>query len=91
LQPAGQQVQLSFRHLAFKTQKEPVVDVGQVIDAIGVDDQGVGEAGQLQQPGQIGVGAGQAGDLQPEHRADLAHADPADQLLEPVATGGAAP
>ena len=90
LQPAGQPVQLGFRHLAFHAQQQPVVDVGQVIDAVIVDDQGVGQAGQLQQAGQIGVGASQPGYLQPEHRSDLAQTHPGDQRLEPVSMGGAA-
>ena len=90
-QPAGQQVDLSFRHLALEAQKEAVVDVGQVVDTVGVDDQGVGQAGQLQQPGQVGVGTSQPGDLQPEHCPDLAQAHPRDQVLEPVPVGDAAP
>ena len=79
------------RHLALEAQKQPVVDVGQVIDAVAVDDQGGRQAGQLQQAGQVRVGAGKAGDLQPEYRPDLAQAHPGDQLLEPVPVGGAAP
>jgi hypothetical protein len=91
IQPAGQPVELSFGHLALQTQEEPVVDVGQLIDAVAVDDQGAGQAGQLQQAGQVRVGAGKPGHLQPEHRTDLAHAHPGDQLLEPFPVGGAAP
>jgi hypothetical protein len=88
--PAGQPVQLCFAHLALKPEKEPVVDVGQLIDAVAVDDQGGCQAGQLQQAGQVGVGAGKPGDLQPEHRPDLAQAHPGDQLLEPFPVAGAA-
>ena len=89
--PAGQPVELCLAHLALEAQQEPVVDVGQVIDAVVVDDQGVGQAGQLQQAGQVRVGAGKPGDLQPEHRPDLAQAHPGDQVLEPVPVAGAAP
>jgi hypothetical protein len=90
LQPAGQPVQLGLRHLALHAQQQPVVDVAQVIDAVVVDHQGVGQAGQFQQAGQVGVGAGQPGDLETEHRPDLAQTHPGDQRLEPVAVRGAA-
>ena len=90
LQPAGQQVQLGLAHRALQPQQQPVVEVGQVVDAVAVDDQGVGQPGQLQQPGQVRRGAGQPGDLQPEDRADLAQAHPRDQPAEPVAALGRA-
>ena len=89
--PAGQPVELCLAHLALESQQEPVVDVGQVIDAVVVDDQGVSEAGQFQQAGQVRVGAGKPRDLQPEHRPGLPQAHPGDQLLEPVPVAGAAP
>jgi hypothetical protein len=88
LQPAGEQVQLGLAHGAFQSEQQPVVEVGQVIDAVTVDQQRVGEAGQFQQPGQIGRGTGQPGDLQPEDGADLAQADPRHQSTEPVAALG---
>ena len=89
--PAGQPVELCFRHLALESQQQPVVDVGQVIDAVVVDDQGGCQAGQFQQAGQVRVGAGKPGDFQAEHRPDLAQADPGDQVLEPVAVRCRAP
>ena len=49
LEPPGQEVQLGLGHWFLQAQQEPVVEVGQVVDAIGVDDQRVGQAGQLQQ------------------------------------------
>jgi hypothetical protein len=50
LQPAGEQVQFRFGHGAFQPQQQPVVEVGQVVDAVAVDDEGVGQPGQFQQP-----------------------------------------
>ncbi len=85
---AGQDVQLGLRHGAFQPQQHPVVKIRKVVDAVGVDDQGVGQAGQLQQLGQVGRGAGQAGDLQAEDGTNLAQADPAHHLLEPGAALG---
>jgi hypothetical protein len=37
LEPAGQQVQLGLAHRALQAQQQPVVEVGQVVDAVGVD------------------------------------------------------
>ena len=84
LQSASQQVQLGLAHRALQAQQQPVVELGQVVDPVGVDDQRVGEPGIFQQPGQVRRRAGQPRDLQPEDRADLAEADPRDQPLEPV-------
>ena len=39
LEPPGQEVQLGFGHGALQAEQEPVVEVGQVVDAVGVDDQ----------------------------------------------------
>ena len=81
--PSGQEMQFRFGHRALQAEEEAVVEVRQVVDAIGVDDQGVGEPGQLQQAGQVRRRAGQAGHLQAQNGADLPHAHPTDQLLEP--------
>ena len=88
VEPAVQQVQFGLAHLAFEAQQQPVVDVGQVVDAVGVDDEGVGQPGDFQQPGQVGVRAGQPGDLQPEDRAGLAGAHPSQQVPEALTVGG---
>jgi hypothetical protein len=69
----------------FQAEQQPVVEIGQVVDAVAVDQQSVGQAGQFQQPGQVGRGTGQPGDLQPEDRADLAETDLRYQSAESVA------
>ncbi len=53
LQAAGQEVQLGLRHRPLEPQQQTIVEVRQVVDPVGVDDQGVGQAGQLQQAGQV--------------------------------------
>ena len=47
LEASGQDVQLRLRHLALQAQQEPVVEVGQVVDAVGIDHQCLGQAGKL--------------------------------------------
>ena len=83
LQPAGQKMQLGLGHLVLHAQHQPVVDIGQIVDPIGVDDQRVGQAGQLQQAGQVRGGSGQSGHLEAENGAHLAQTDPAEEILEP--------
>jgi hypothetical protein len=43
-----------------------------VVDPIGVADQGVGQAAEIEQAIPVGVVAGQARDLQAEHDTDMA-------------------
>jgi hypothetical protein len=69
--PAGQKVQLRLRHRALQPERETVVEVRQVVDPVGVDDQGVGEPGQLQQPRKVGRRARQARHLETEDGTDL--------------------
>ena len=48
VQATGQQVQLGLTHRAFQSQQEAVVEVGQIVDTVAVDEKGVGQPGQLQ-------------------------------------------
>ena len=58
-QPRGQagldQVQLGLRHGALEPEHEPVIEIGRVIDAVSVGDQGVGDRAQIQQLIPVGV------------------------------------
>ncbi len=83
VQPPGHHVQLHLPHGALEAQQHPIVDIGGVVDAVWVDQQGCRDPGELHQPGHVGVAAGQPGDLDPKDRPDLAPADPHDQLVEP--------
>ena len=82
LQPPGHDVQLRLAHRGFQAQDQPVVEIRQVVDPVAVDEQRTGQPGHLRQPGQVRVRAAQPGDLQPEHRPDLAQAHPRHQLPE---------
>src|SRR6266511_499230 len=68
-------------HRALQPQQQPVVEVGQLVNAVSIDHQRVDEPSQLQQAGQVGRRAGQARHLQAENGADLAQAHPPHQLL----------
>jgi hypothetical protein len=75
-------VELYFSHGPLEPQEHPVVDIAWIVDAAGVDQQSAGDLGELHQPGDVGVAAGQPGDLDPEDRTHVAAADPRHQVGE---------
>ena len=91
VEPGPQDVQLGLGHGALHAQQHPVVEQPGMVDAVGVGDQRVGHPGQVQQPVPVGVVAGQPGDLQRQHDADLPEPDLRGQLGEPGPAGGAGP
>ena len=60
-QPGAEQMEFGLAHGALEAEEEPVVEVGGVVDAVLVEDQGVGEGAQLEQPVPVGVVAGEDG------------------------------
>jgi hypothetical protein len=53
-------MKFGFRHLAFETQQQSVIETGRVIQPILVQDQGVVVRADLQQPLPVGVVARQS-------------------------------
>ena len=74
----------------FQTEQQAIVEIAEIVRAIGIDDERVGQAGQFQQARQIGGGACQARDLQAKDGADLSQTDAADQISEAAAPFGGA-
>jgi hypothetical protein len=85
LHPGGDDVQFGLGHLRLQAEDQPVVEVMQVIDPVGVDDQRVGQPAELKQPVVLRVVAPQPRDLQAEDRADFPQAHPPDHLLVTLA------
>jgi hypothetical protein len=83
--PGPQHVQFSLAHSPLKPEQEPVVELGGVVDAVLVQDQGVGEGADLEQAVPVRRTAGQARHLQAEHHPDLAQTDGGHQALEALA------
>jgi len=81
----AQDVELGLAHRPFQAEQQPVVEVHRVVEAVLVENEGVGQGADLEQPVPVGRAASQTGDLQAEHDPDLAHSDRGDQLLEPLA------
>ena len=59
-----------------------------MIDAIGVADQGVGHAAEVEQAIPVAVVAGEARDLEPEHDPDVTEGDLGGQASEAAAVAG---
>ena len=78
----SQHMQLSFRHRPLHAQQQPVIELRGVINAVLVQDQGVGQSADLEKAVPVRGAAGQPADLETEHHADLAHADGGHQALE---------
>ena len=83
VEAGSQDMQLGFAHGALEPEQEAVVEEGGMIDAVGVADQRIGEAAQLDEAMPIGVVARQARDLEPEHEADVSERDFGGEPGEP--------
>ena len=84
-------MQLGLAHLAFHAQQQSVVELAGVVEAVLVADQGAGHGAQLEQLVPVGGVTGQPGAFQAEHDPGPAQRHLGDQVLEPLAVGGAAP
>jgi len=78
-------MELGFRHRPLEAKKQPIIEVGGVVEAVLIQDKGIGEGADLKQPVPIRGAAGQAGDLEAEHYPHLAQADGGHELLEAFA------
>ena len=80
-------MEFRFAHGALEAEKQPVVEVTGTVDAVLVEDQGVGQGAQFQQPMPVGAVARQPGDFEAEHDAGAPHAHLGDETLEPFPVG----
>ena len=68
-QPGAQQMEFGPAHRALEAEKQPVVEVAGAVEAVFVEDQGVRQGAQFQQPMPVGAVARQPGDFEAEHDA----------------------
>ena len=80
-------MQLRLAHGALESEDQTVVEQGRVVDAVGIGDQGIGHAAQVQEPVPVGVIARQARDLEAQDDADLGEGDIGRQPGEAGALG----
>ena len=84
-------MQFGFAHGAQDSQEQAVVVLSGIIDAVLVDDQGVGQGTDLDESIPVAARTGQAGGFQAEDGAGAAEADLGHQVLEAIATEGGGP
>lgn len=84
-QPAAQPMQFGLAHRAPESQQQAIVVLVGIVEAVFVDDQGLGQRADLQEPIPIAAGAGQARGFQAQDRPGPAHAHFGEQLLEAIA------
>lgn len=80
-------MELGFRHRALEAEQQAIIEVRRIVDAVFIENQGLGEGAHLQQPMPVARVPGQARHLQAQHDADARHPHFAHQLLEALAIG----
>ncbi len=77
--------------MPFHAQKQAIVKVSRIVEAVFVADEGAGQAAELEELVPVGGVTGQPGAFQSEHDPGPAQGHLGDQLLEsfPVGGGGA--
>ena len=88
VQARAQDMQLGLAHGALEAEQQTIVEQRGMIDAVGIADQGVGEAAEIEQAIPIGVVAREARDFEAEHDADVASATSAVRRAKPVRSPG---
>ena len=78
-------MQLGLAHRALEAEQEAVVELGRIVDAVFIEDEGCGQGAQLDEAMPIGRVAGEPRDFQAHDDAGLAECHFADEFLEAVA------
>ena len=84
-EPRPQHIQLGLAHGALEPKQQPVVEQRRMIDAVGIADEGIGEAAQIEQAIPIGIVAGEPRDFEAEHKTDVAERDLCGEPCEAAA------
>jgi hypothetical protein len=75
-------VQFRFRHRSFQPQQQAVIELGRIIDPIGVGNKRIEQRADLQKLMPIAARSGQPRHLNPENQPDIAEADFRHQSLK---------
>ena len=78
-------MQFGLAHGALEAQEEPVIVLTRIVDAVLIDDEGVGEGANLDEAVPVAVVAREPGDLQAQDGASLTQAHRGHEVLEAVA------
>src|SRR5215468_2604188 len=77
-------MEFGLTHRTLEAEHQSVVEHGRMIDAVGVADERVGEAAQIEQAIPVGVVAGETRDLEAEDDADMAQCDLGGEPGKPI-------
>jgi hypothetical protein len=83
--PRLNHMQFGFTHGALESKQEPVIEIGGMVEAVLIENQGIAEPTDLQESMPVATVAGQAGDLQPDHQSGVTHAHLGHEFLETLA------
>jgi hypothetical protein len=83
-----QPMEFGLRHRPLEAEQQAIIVVRGIIDAFLVNDQGVGQGADFQQPVPVTTGAGQAGGFETEHSAGVPQAHFGHEPLEAIAPDG---
>ncbi len=75
VEAGAQDMQLGFAHGALEAEQQAIIEHRRMIDAIGIADERVGEAAEVEQAIPIGIVAREAGHFETEHDADVSERD----------------
>jgi hypothetical protein len=91
VRPLPQPAELGLAHRPLEPEQQPIVELAGIVDAFGVNDQGVEQPAELQQLIPVAVIAGQARDLEAHHGAHPAEAHVGDETLKAGPVGRTGP
>lgn len=86
----SQNAKFEFADAALHAQQQTIIRTTGIIDAVEINDTGIDETAQLEQMMPVPAVAGETGGIEAKHSADLAGAEPRDELLEARARHGSA-
>lgn len=90
-QPTPQPMECGLAHRPLEAQQQAIVVEAGVIDALFIDDQGLGQGADFQEPIPVATRASRAGDLEAEAGARAPEADFGDEELEAIPVGARGP
>src|SRR5262249_25646688 len=73
--PCPQYMRLGFAHGALEAEYQAIIEQRRMINAVAITDEGIGEPAKIEQAIPVGVVAGEAGDFEGQHEADMAQSD----------------
>ena len=91
LKTCSQHMEFGFAHRALQPEQQPIVEMSRIIDAVLVENQGIGQSADLEKSMPVHRVSREPGHLKPEDDAGTSEADFRDKTLESFPVGGRSP